>query len=180
MTRSELKALYEIERLSTTQIAALDGRSISTVRRELLRAGCDLRDRGDAMRLRVDVIAEASRSRVREPYTVEQIERMRTAAHRRWAGKARGTRINSKGYVEFTSGPDVGRLQHDVIVEQRIGRRLRPDEIVHHRDECRSNNDPSNLELMTRGEHSRLHRLAEPPRPRSACGRFVSAQEATL
>ena len=50
-----------------------------------------------------------------------------------------------------------GRLQHVVIIEQKIGRKLYSDECVHHIDHNKSNNDISNLVLMKRSEHSRLH-----------------------
>ena len=76
----------------------------------------------------------------------------------RWADRnAKGVCINSNGYAEFTRGEHKGRGVHDVIVERIIGRRLAPDEVVHHRDENRSNNHPSNLELMTRADHTRHH-----------------------
>jgi len=37
----------------------------------------------------------------------------------------------------------------------------KPGQIVHHKDGDWTNNDPSNLELMTQGEHQRLHRLGK-------------------
>jgi hypothetical protein len=49
------------------------------------------------------------------------------------------------------------RRAHRVIIERIIGRPLRPDEQVHHKDKNPLNNEPSNLELMTRAEHERLH-----------------------
>jgi hypothetical protein len=43
-----------------------------------------------------------------------------------------------------------------------IGRFLEPDEVVHHKDENKENNEESNLEVLTRSEHSREH---SPERP---------------
>lgn len=54
---------------------------------------------------------------------------------------------NTKGYV----------AEHRLVAEKTIGRLLRNDEIVHHIDEDRGNNDPSNLQVMTQREHVRLH-----------------------
>lgn len=51
----------------------------------------------------------------------------------------------------------LGRHQHRVVAEQMIGRKLKPDEHVHHKDGNKQNNDPSNLEVMNRIEHLKLH-----------------------
>lgn len=54
----------------------------------------------------------------------------------------------SKGYV----------YEHRLIMEKHLGRYLGSDELVHHRDENKDNNDILNLEVMSRSEHMRLHR----------------------
>lgn len=52
-----------------------------------------------------------------------------------------------------------GRVQeHRLIAECWIGRYLRDDEVVHHIDEDRGNNNPSNLIVMPRGWHVRYHK----------------------
>ena len=51
--------------------------------------------------------------------------------------------------------------EHRYIMEQYLGRKLKENEIVHHKDGNKLNNDISNLEVMTRSEHSKLHRLKE-------------------
>lgn len=48
-------------------------------------------------------------------------------------------------------------FQHRIVAENMIGRKLLPDEVVHHIDGDRSNNSPDNLVVMTRSEHCRLH-----------------------
>jgi hypothetical protein len=48
-------------------------------------------------------------------------------------------------------------LMHRKIASEHLGRPLRPDEVVHHKDEDKLNNDPSNFEIMTAAEHGRLH-----------------------
>lgn len=40
-----------------------------------------------------------------------------------------------------------------------MGRLLLPGELVHHRDEDKTNNDISNLEVKTRAQHSREHQI---------------------
>lgn len=48
--------------------------------------------------------------------------------------------------------------EHRKVMAESIGRPLRSDELVHHKDENRQNNDLSNLEVVTRFEHKVLHR----------------------
>lgn len=42
-------------------------------------------------------------------------------------------------------------------MECELGRALRSDEVVHHIDGDNTNNNPSNLKLMTQSEHAKLH-----------------------
>lgn len=46
---------------------------------------------------------------------------------------------------------------HRKIAEKKIGRKLRSNEVVHHKDHIPINNDPKNLEVMTHKEHQILH-----------------------
>jgi hypothetical protein len=50
-----------------------------------------------------------------------------------------------------------GRHEHRVVAEQMLGRPLKRNEIVHHIDGNKHNNDPSNLQVMTQSEHVRMH-----------------------
>jgi endogenous inhibitor of DNA gyrase (YacG/DUF329 family) len=47
--------------------------------------------------------------------------------------------------------------EHRRVMEKHLGRRLKKSEIVHHKDENRRNNAVSNLQVMTRAEHMRIH-----------------------
>ena len=51
--------------------------------------------------------------------------------------------------------------EHRYIMEQYLGRKLNNNEIVHHKDGNKLNNNIDNLEVMLRGEHSRMHRKEE-------------------
>jgi hypothetical protein len=46
---------------------------------------------------------------------------------------------------------------HRVLMENKIGRLLDSGEVVHHRDENKSNDSIDNLELLTNSDHSRHH-----------------------
>lgn len=53
-------------------------------------------------------------------------------------------------------------FMHRVVMENVLGRLLGPEEIVHHRNHNKSDNDATNLELTTKPEHAREHALARP------------------
>lgn len=50
-----------------------------------------------------------------------------------------------------------GRHEHRRVAEQKLGRLLRSDEIVHHLDGDKRNNTPENLQVLTRREHILEH-----------------------
>jgi hypothetical protein len=47
--------------------------------------------------------------------------------------------------------------QHRLVVERHLGYYLAPGLQVHHRDEVKTNNALSNLQVLTRSEHRRIH-----------------------
>jgi hypothetical protein len=58
-----------------------------------------------------------------------------------------------KGYSKI-----YGNLAHRVVAEQMLGRPLTQNEVVHHRDGNRYNNEPENLVVFpTVGDHTRFH-----------------------
>ena len=70
-------------------------------------------------------------------------------------------RGKGKGWIECgykyisVNGKKIAEHRH--IVEQREGRKLTSDEVVHHVDGNKFNNASENLLVVTRGEHRRLH-----------------------
>lgn len=68
-----------------------------------------------------------------------------------------GRTIGKNGYVMVWAGRCKQELEHRKIMSEHLGRKLRSDEIVHHIDGNKSNNEISNLVIMTRAEHAKLH-----------------------
>lgn len=60
--------------------------------------------------------------------------------------------IDAEGYFRVQFGKTSNKL-HRMIVEAVIGRPLLSSEIVHHKDHNKLNNNPENLEIMTRSAH---------------------------
>lgn len=74
-----------------------------------------------------------------------------------WRG---GIYMTNQGY-RFLRQPDgTYKAEHRIVMEEKIGRELLSDEVVHHIDEDKLNNDINNLQLMTRSEHIEEHRNA--------------------
>jgi len=60
-----------------------------------------------------------------------------------------------RGYVKWRHN---GQSVHRWVAEKYIiKRKLRKDEVVHHKDSDHGNNYPENLEVMTKSEHDRKH-----------------------
>lgn len=69
--------------------------------------------------------------------------------------------INHHGYVVlFINGKEI--LEHRYKMQKHIGRKLKTNELVHHKNEDRADNRICNLEVMTRSEHIRLHHKNKP------------------
>ena len=51
--------------------------------------------------------------------------------------------------------------EHRYVMERHLGQKLSFDEVVHHKDENPRNNDISNLEVLTRQQHIRIHQRGQ-------------------
>jgi hypothetical protein len=68
-------------------------------------------------------------------------------------------RQDSNGYwlVKVREGGGRWDKEHVLVAERQIGRRLLPDEHVHHINGVKTDNRPENLYVCTRAQHSRAH-----------------------
>lgn len=76
---------------------------------------------------------------------------------------AKKFRFKDKGYyrVLVPLKERVGKIkyamEHRLVMEDYLGRKLKKNEVVHHKNHNRSDNRISNLQVMTYSEHSYLH-----------------------
>ena len=64
--------------------------------------------------------------------------------------------IDDNGYYRFK---DSNKLVHRWVAERKVGRRLKPEEVVHHINRNKRDNSPGNLEILPNQEvHDELHR----------------------
>lgn len=163
-TGPELYELYVVRKLSVRQIGREVLTSPTTVRQWLRQAGIKARS-----------ISEAKRGIAPLPHVIEA-----SVAKRRkhfLPGRATvGYKVNGDGYVEVWDREAQDYvLEHRLVLEQKLGRKLLPDEDAHHINEIRSDNRPENLELKdSRSEHQRLHSKT---RLRTADGKFAGNDE---
>lgn len=143
----DLYEMYITKEMSIQNIADHLGMSYSGARGRLIKYGIPLRTDKVAMN------TNRNRSVRSQNATGE--------SNSQWRG---GRRITSEGYVEIyiPEHPNASVrgtvYEHRLVMEEQIGRYLASEESVHHIDECKENNHPSNLMLFaSEADHQRHH-----------------------
>jgi hypothetical protein len=80
----------------------------------------------------------------------------------KFSGGEKGKRGLSKGHIlaYAPNHPNARKnyvAKHRLVVEEKIGRYLREDELVHHIDCDPTNNDIKNLVVVTKSQHNHAH-----------------------
>lgn len=142
--REVLEDLYVDRGLSSIEIAKILGVSKPVVLRRLRQFGIERRS-------------------LREAFSISATHMKNTHLsgenHPSWRG---GTRMHT-GYLQVMlpehpeASSDGYVFVHRLVAEEKIGRRLQPNEEVHHINEIRTDNRPENIEVLSKSEHMRLH-----------------------
>lgn len=93
-------------------------------------------------------------------------ESKRGEKHPRWGGGRKD--INGYVAIHKPCHPHIDRfgyvLEHRLVMERHLGRYLKPEEIVHHKNGKRADNRIENLMLFaSESEHQKFHRLRPSP-----------------
>lgn len=145
---SDLRQLYNEQKLSTIAIAELKECCKTIVIHQLQKQGIRRRCTSEAQRLAIT-------------------QKRRIIKRDKNSPSWKGGRKNIRGYILVYLNPsdffypmargDGYILEHRLVMAQQLGRCLQPWEKVHHKDGIRDHNDYNNLELSTAGHHIKDH-----------------------
>lgn len=74
--------------------------------------------------------------------------------HSNWNG---GKSKTWNGYSLIRISKGYYRREHRVIMEEHLGRKLTPEEMIHHINGIKTDNRIENLQILTKSEHAKLH-----------------------
>lgn len=141
-------------------------------RMDLVRKGmgrfCSIKCSNHSRRLSRDINAPVAIRAYEEGMTIHQVATsmkvpwrvVRDTIHQAGIMRRCGQKLTNSYLTTYT--PEGGRAYvHTAVATESLGRPLRKNEVVHHIDGDKLNNDPSNLMVMSRRQHGLQHRQLE-------------------
>jgi hypothetical protein len=98
--------------------------------------------------------------------TRNKSEAARGPRNSQWKG---GRTITKDGYIQVWTDDRGYIYEHRLVMEQKLGRRLTDDEIIHHINGIKTDNRPENLKLCTKRTHRKEHIVMEWSRKYESC-----------
>ena len=129
--------MYTRQKLSLLNISKCLNIPISTIRCRLLKLGIKLRSHKEAA-IYFRGWGSWLKGKKRKPFTKEHKQKI--SCSRIKSDKFKGTTLKPSGYLEYTRGEYKYRGVHAVIMEKHLGRKLKTNEVVHHKNEVRNDN----------------------------------------
>lgn len=149
------------------QIAEEQGIAVGTVYNYIKKYGIQSRPRNNEYGNIKMSLSRLGKPHPRTKPVSEETKRKISLAHRgrfRKPTKYGGhIKIRNDGYnmVRCPFHPNCTKdgyvMEHILVMEEKIGRYLRDDEVVHHKNHIRNDNRIENLQLLTFKEHASLH-----------------------
>jgi len=157
ITEKELTTYYVIDKISVRQIAKIYQCSHTNILYYLKKFNITRRSQSEYMTIKNPTQDINVRDKMSNSAKARKVK----------CNFKGGKRFNNGGYVEIldknnsSSNKQGYILEHRLIMEKSLGRKLSSTEIVHHIDGNKKNNNIDNLMLCKdRKEHNRIHKLA--------------------
>lgn len=165
--KSELENLYIVKGYSINKISTKLNMSVGKVHKYIKLYEIPTRDQKSTFTFKghkhsENVCKNISNIHKNKVISEETKEKIKNSKMQKGVGHKK---VRKDGYISiyFPDHPKSNKegyiMEHDLVMECYIGRWLKDDEIVHHKNKKRNDNKIENLKLMTKSDHARFHAI---------------------